>query len=230
MAKHTKASSRSSTIAGGFPRRAPRHASGRRDLTPRRKLAGGPLRRGAGPGGNVATLARRGAGLFAMPDIHWGYGFCIGGVAATDLDQGGVVSPGGVGYDINCGVRSCGAICRQDVAARIKELVDQLFRICRWRGRRRPVPVLPRELRELMGRACRSWRIVAWRVPMTSRPRERRAAWRGRTPTRSPTTPCRAGPTSAARWAAATTSPRSSSWRRSTTRPRRPSWDWSPAM
>ncbi|MCK5289100.1 MAG: RtcB family protein, partial [Candidatus Omnitrophica bacterium] len=37
---------------------------------------------------------------FAMPDIHWGYGFCIGGVAATDPENGGVISPGGVGYDI----------------------------------------------------------------------------------------------------------------------------------
>ena len=41
----------------------------------------------------------------AMPDIHWGYGFPIGGVAATDAGRGGVISPGGVGYDINCGVR-----------------------------------------------------------------------------------------------------------------------------
>ena len=41
----------------------------------------------------------------AMPDIHWGYGFAIGGVAATDPEEGGVISPGGVGYDINCGVR-----------------------------------------------------------------------------------------------------------------------------
>ena len=40
-----------------------------------------------------------------MPDIHWGYGFCIGGVCATDPAEGGVISPGGVGYDINCGVR-----------------------------------------------------------------------------------------------------------------------------
>ena len=40
----------------------------------------------------------------AMPDIHWGYGFPIGGVAAFDMDEG-VISPGGVGYDINCGVR-----------------------------------------------------------------------------------------------------------------------------
>lgn len=42
---------------------------------------------------------------FAGPDIHWGYGFPIGGVAATAVDEGGVVSPGGVGYDICCGVR-----------------------------------------------------------------------------------------------------------------------------
>jgi tRNA-splicing ligase RtcB (3'-phosphate/5'-hydroxy nucleic acid ligase) len=40
-----------------------------------------------------------------MPDIHWGYGFPIGGVCATDPAEGGVISPGGVGYDINCGVR-----------------------------------------------------------------------------------------------------------------------------
>src|SRR5262249_2595607 len=46
------------------------------------------------PGIQVASLA--------MPDIHWGYGFCIGGVAATDPDNGGVISPGGGGYDINC--------------------------------------------------------------------------------------------------------------------------------
>ena len=40
-----------------------------------------------------------------MPDIHWGYGFPIGGVAATDVATGGVISPGGVGFDISCGVR-----------------------------------------------------------------------------------------------------------------------------
>ena len=54
---------------------------------------------------NVAFLPGIQSASLAMPDIHWGYGFCIGGVAATDPDEGGVVSPGGVGYDINCGVR-----------------------------------------------------------------------------------------------------------------------------
>ena len=54
---------------------------------------------------NVAFLPGIQTASLAMPDIHWGYGFCIGGVCATDPAAGGVVSPGGVGYDINCGVR-----------------------------------------------------------------------------------------------------------------------------
>ncbi len=54
---------------------------------------------------NVAMLPGIQIASMAMPDIHWGYGFCIGGVAATDPEEGGVISPGGVGYDINCGVR-----------------------------------------------------------------------------------------------------------------------------
>src|SRR5262245_20969843 len=51
---------------------------------------------------NVAFLPGIQSASMAMPDIHWGYGFCIGGVAATDPEEGGVISPGGVGYDINC--------------------------------------------------------------------------------------------------------------------------------
>jgi tRNA-splicing ligase RtcB len=54
---------------------------------------------------NVATLPGIVTASYAMPDVHWGYGFPIGGVAATDPSQGGVVSPGGVGFDISCGVR-----------------------------------------------------------------------------------------------------------------------------
>jgi len=54
---------------------------------------------------NVASLPGIVGASYAMPDIHWGYGFCIGGLAATDIENEGVVSPGGVGYDINCGVR-----------------------------------------------------------------------------------------------------------------------------
>ena len=54
---------------------------------------------------NVATLPGIVKASFAMPDIHWGYGFPIGGVAATDAEGDGVISPGGVGFDIACGVR-----------------------------------------------------------------------------------------------------------------------------
>src|SRR4051812_39089343 len=54
---------------------------------------------------NVATLPGVVEPALAMPDIHWGYGFPIGGVAAFDPEEGGVVSPGGVGFDISCGVR-----------------------------------------------------------------------------------------------------------------------------
>jgi tRNA-splicing ligase RtcB len=78
---------------------------------------------------NVATLPGIQKASLAMPDIHWGYGFAIGGVAATDPEQGGVISPGGVGYDINCGVRLLRTELTWDEAKpRIKPLVDQLFR------------------------------------------------------------------------------------------------------
>lgn len=76
---------------------------------------------------NVACLPGIVGASLAMPDIHWGYGFPIGGVAAFDaLD--GVVSPGGVGYDINCGVRLIRSrLILEQVRPRLKELVDALF-------------------------------------------------------------------------------------------------------
>ena len=77
---------------------------------------------------NVATLPGIVKYSLAMPDIHWGYGFCIGGVAATDPDDGGVISPGGVGYDINCGVRLIRTdLTVADVKPRIEKLIDTLF-------------------------------------------------------------------------------------------------------
>src|SRR5436853_7713969 len=76
---------------------------------------------------NVAFLPGIQHASLAMPDIHWGYGFCIGGVAATDPDEGGVISPGGVGYDINCGVRLVRSNLHfSDVQPRLAELMDQL--------------------------------------------------------------------------------------------------------
>ncbi|HZD68009.1 MAG TPA: RtcB family protein [Actinomycetes bacterium] len=79
---------------------------------------------------NVATLPGIVGASYAMPDIHWGYGFPIGGVAATDVGDGGVVSPGGVGYDIGCGVRLLRSELRweRDVRGRIRELVRVLSR------------------------------------------------------------------------------------------------------
>lgn len=77
---------------------------------------------------NVATLPGIVGPSLAMPDMHQGYGFPIGGVAATDWKTG-VVSPGGVGFDINCGVRLLASpLVRADVAPRVRDLVNQLFR------------------------------------------------------------------------------------------------------
>ena len=77
---------------------------------------------------NVAHLPGIVGPAIAMPDIHWGYGFPIGGVAAFDLEEG-VVSPGGVGYDINCGVRLLAApLSITDVRPRLAALVDALYR------------------------------------------------------------------------------------------------------
>src|SRR6185436_1782407 len=77
---------------------------------------------------NVAFLPGIQQASLAMPDIHWGYGFCIGGVAATDPDEGGVISPGGVGYDINCGVRLVRSNLHfDDVRPELSKLVDALF-------------------------------------------------------------------------------------------------------
>jgi tRNA-splicing ligase RtcB len=78
---------------------------------------------------NVAHLPGIVGNSIAMPDIHWGYGFPIGGVAAFDPDEGGVLSPGGVGYDINCGVRLVRTqLAREDVVDRLADLSLALFR------------------------------------------------------------------------------------------------------
>ncbi|HPQ60916.1 MAG TPA: RtcB family protein, partial [Syntrophales bacterium] len=77
---------------------------------------------------NVACLPGIVSYSLAMPDMHWGYGFPIGGVAAFDLDEG-VISPGGVGYDINCGCRLMTTrLHYDDVRDRIRDLVTALFR------------------------------------------------------------------------------------------------------
>ncbi|MHA1303854.1 MAG: RtcB family protein, partial [Candidatus Heimdallarchaeaceae archaeon] len=77
---------------------------------------------------NVATLPGVVKHVIALPDTHAGYGFPIGGVAAMDVEEG-VISPGGVGFDINCGVRMLTTTLEEkDVRPKIRELVDKLFR------------------------------------------------------------------------------------------------------
>src|SRR5215217_6693902 len=79
---------------------------------------------------NVATLPGIVEASYAMPDVHWGYGFPIGGVAGTDVDAGGVVSPGGVGFDISCGVRllAAASLDRDRIARRLRQVMDGLDR------------------------------------------------------------------------------------------------------
>ncbi len=78
---------------------------------------------------NVATLPGIVQAACAMPDAHWGYGFPIGGVAAFDPDAGGVVSAGGVGFDISCGVRCLHTgLARADILPVQKALADELYR------------------------------------------------------------------------------------------------------
>ena len=78
---------------------------------------------------NVACLQGIQKYSLVMPDGHQGYGFPIGGVAAMAIDEDGVISPGGVGYDINCGVRLIRTELRvEDVRPKIKELVDTIYR------------------------------------------------------------------------------------------------------
>ena len=77
---------------------------------------------------NVAFLPGIQVASIAMPDIHWGYGFPIGGVAATDPAEGGVICPGGIGYDINCGVRMVKTnLMYREVKNNLRELVRELF-------------------------------------------------------------------------------------------------------
>ena len=75
---------------------------------------------------NVATMPGIVKNSLAMPDIHWGYGFPIGGVAAFEYDSG-VISPGGVGFDINCGVRLLTTPLKQSDLAKKKEILDGLY-------------------------------------------------------------------------------------------------------
>ncbi len=109
---------------------------------------------------NVAHLPGIVGPAIAMPDIHWGYGFPIGGVAAFDPDEG-VLSPGGVGYDINCGVRLLRSnIGKIDVADTLPELATHLYQaIPAGVGSKSPRKLSPPELDKVM-REGAAWAVA----------------------------------------------------------------------
>jgi len=108
---------------------------------------------------NVAFLPGIVKNSIAMPDIHWGYGFPIGGVAATDV-RNGVISPGGIGFDINCGVRLLKTnLVVDDVKPKIAELVEALFNeIPTGVGKSGRIDLNPGELKKVMTKGSR-WAV-----------------------------------------------------------------------
>jgi tRNA-splicing ligase RtcB len=108
---------------------------------------------------NVAFLPGIMGYSLAMPDIHWGYGFPIGGVAATNINDG-VISPGGVGYDINCGVRLLRTnLSDTEVRPRINELINELFiNVPSGLGSKGKIQVDQREMNRLMVEGAR-WAV-----------------------------------------------------------------------
>jgi len=108
---------------------------------------------------NVAFLPGIVGHSLAMPDIHWGYGFPIGGVAATRV-QDGVVSPGGVGYDINCGVRLLRTNLRhEEIGPKISQLISELFtHIPSGLGSKGKIKTSKKELDEILTQGVR-WAV-----------------------------------------------------------------------
>jgi tRNA-splicing ligase RtcB (3'-phosphate/5'-hydroxy nucleic acid ligase) len=147
---------------------------------------------------NVATLPGIQVASIAMPDIHWGYGFCIGGVCATDPDEGGVISPGGVGYDINCLTGDANVMHRHGYTRPIGEMSAEWQRAelacsdlatsdrthttaCRWFGQSPRKPVV--ELRTATGDTIRAttdhpfWTPDGMKPLGKLRPGEKVARW-----------------------------------------------------
>jgi tRNA-splicing ligase RtcB (3'-phosphate/5'-hydroxy nucleic acid ligase) len=116
---------------------------------------------------NVAFLPGIQVASLAMPDIHWGYGFCIGGVSATDPASGGVISPGGVGYDINCGVRLMRTnLTEEEIRPRLNQLMDALYRrIPAGVGTGGPYLFGGKELRRLLAEGTSYLATRGWATP-----------------------------------------------------------------
>jgi len=108
---------------------------------------------------NVAFLPGIVGHSFAMPDIHWGYGFPIGGVAAMDI-RNGVISPGGVGYDINCGVRLLRtSLSEAEVRPKINQLINALFHnVPSGLGSEGKIKISQKEMNQLMVEGAR-WAV-----------------------------------------------------------------------
>jgi tRNA-splicing ligase RtcB len=108
---------------------------------------------------NVACLPGVQKHVIAMSDAHQGYGFCIGGVAATNI-EGGAISPGGVGYDINCGVRLLRSpIQYKEIAPKVPELIDALFnQIPSGLGSKGKLQITPSDLDRVLDEGI-SWAI-----------------------------------------------------------------------
>lgn len=106
---------------------------------------------------NVATLPGITKYALCMPDGHFGYGFPIGGVAAMDVENGGVISPGGIGFDINCGMRLVVTnLTYDDVKPYIKQLVDRLYeRVPAGVGSKGFVKLSQMEFRKVMEKGAR---------------------------------------------------------------------------
>lgn len=106
---------------------------------------------------NVATLPGVVSPVLCMPDGHSGYGFPIGGVAAIDIEKEGVISPGGIGFDINCGMRLVLTnLTEQDVRPRLTRLVDELFEtIPAGVGRGGTIKLSQTEFKDLMKKGAR---------------------------------------------------------------------------
>src|SRR5438094_7449335 len=108
---------------------------------------------------NGATLPGIVNASLAMPDIHQGYGLPVGGVVATDAERG-VVSPGAIGFDINCGVRLLRTgLDAEEIAPRVRDLVDALFTsIPTGVGSESRVALAPRDLNRVMARGA-AWAV-----------------------------------------------------------------------
>jgi tRNA-splicing ligase RtcB len=131
---------------------------------------------------NVATLPGIQKFAFCMPDGHSGYGFPIGGVAAFDVSEGGVISPGGIGFDINCGMRLVLTnLVYEEVKPHLRELVEKLFRrVPAGVGSRGFVRMSQEEFRDRVVMEGARWAVekgYGWREDLERTELNGRAGW-----------------------------------------------------